>query len=104
MKTSALRKRHKKKTKRITKRLEYYTISDKKRARNEKRKARMEKKGTWSKRAEQIVKRKIKDKTLRGMVGESAQSRNQRVIKKRFKNRQYGWINSKKRQTYKQQT
>ena len=64
----------------------------------------MEKKGTWSKRAEKIVKRKIKDKTLRGMVGESAQSRNQRVIKKRFKNRQYGWINSKNRQTYKQQT
>ena len=87
MKTSALRKRDKKKTKRITKRLEYYTISDKKRARNEKRKARMEKKGTWSKRAEKIVKRKIKDKSIRGMVGESAQSRNQRVIKKRFKNR-----------------
>jgi hypothetical protein len=87
MKTSALRKRHKKKTKRITKRLELYNVSDKKRARNEKRKGRMEKKGTWSKRAEKIVKRKIKDKSIRGMVGETQESKNQRIIKKRFKNR-----------------
>jgi len=67
MKTSAERKRHKKKTARITKRLEYYTISDKKRKRNVKRKKKMEKKGTWSKHKESRVKKKIKEQTLPGM-------------------------------------
>ena len=67
MKTSAERKRHKRKTARITKRLEYYTISDKKRKRNIKRKKKMEEKGTWSKKKEATILKKIKDKTLPGM-------------------------------------
>tara|TARA_R100000664_G_scaffold30618_1_gene43369 strand:+ start:209 stop:541 length:333 start_codon:yes stop_codon:yes gene_type:complete len=60
-------KKKSKKTARVTKRLEYYDISDKARKRNIKRKKKMEKKGTWDKRKEKIVKRKIKDKTLPGM-------------------------------------
>ena len=61
------KKKKSKKTARVTKRLEYYDISDKKRKRNIKRKKRMEKKGTWDKRKEKVVKRKIKDETLPGM-------------------------------------
>ena len=68
MKTSAERKRHKKKTARVTKRLKYYDITDKSRKRNVKRKKKMEKKGTWSKRKEKVVTKKIKDKTLPGMA------------------------------------
>tara|TARA_R100001594_G_scaffold10203_1_gene24273 strand:+ start:175 stop:507 length:333 start_codon:yes stop_codon:yes gene_type:complete len=60
-------KKKSKKTARVTKRLEYYDISDKKRKRNIKRKKRMEKKGTWDTRKEKVVKRKIKDQTLPGM-------------------------------------
>ena len=68
MKTSAERRRHKKKTARVTKRLKYYDISDKSRKRNVKRKKKMEKKGTWSKKKEKVVTKKIKDKTLPGMA------------------------------------
>ena len=66
MKTSADRKRHKKKTARITKRLEYYKVSGKKRERNIKRKKKMEKKGTWSKKKEANILKRIKEQTLPG--------------------------------------
>lgn len=76
MKTSALRKRHKRKTKRITKRL--IRLDEKKGgkkriARNEKRKKEMQKKGTWSSKAEKGAKKKIIRRAERELMTEEHQ-------------------------------
>lgn len=71
MKTSALRKRHKRKTKRITKRLirlDEKNGGKKRIARNEKRKTKMQKKGTWSSKSEKGARKKkikIRERELR---------------------------------------